>query len=473
MVARPQLQRTSDVPASPPSIAQLLTASGHTIFESSLVSRAINVLYGNVGANLDRRNWDAILSSADPLGAAETALRAQWQDPAYLLANAQHVVSIGYTNLSAEVTYRQMGQRLDFAYSPAWSKGTSFESTSALSDATLNAMAQAQAADQATPSISFNIAASGASLVLSHSGNLTWGVSGAAASVAAGTLALTPAGAGGTVREGLVTLTRDSGAATTTSVYLLVGSATAVDKNFNAGGTTTYNRLIVLGTGDDTVRAGAGQDTVFGGDGNDSILGNAGADLIYAGDGDDRLEAGQGDDTVEGGAGDDILWGGSTGADRLTGGTGADQFRFSNGNANVTVTDFSRTEGDTLAFADPDGSLNFAATGTAGGAALAGADFDAVATIAAVRSDTGGANAGNHQVYVITSTQTTAQIQAAVAGGALQAYVVVYDSTQASAKLYFDADWSDTTGRTEVATLTGLSASDLAALVSGNFRAWV
>jgi hypothetical protein len=32
---------------------------------------------------------------------------------------------------------------------------------------------------------------------------------------------------------------------------------------------------------------------------------------------------------------------------------------------------------------------------------------------------------------------------------------------------------SDTTGRTEVATLTGLSASDLAALVSGNFRAWV
>jgi hypothetical protein len=90
-----------------------------------------------------------------------------------------------------------------------------------------------------------------------------------------------------------------------------------------------------------------------------------------------------------------------------------------------------------------------------------------------VRSDTGGANAGNHQVYVITSTQTTAQIQAAVAGGALQAYVVVYDSTQASAKLYFDADWSDTTGRTEVAALTGLSASDLAALVSGNFRAWV
>ncbi len=36
---------------------------------------------------------------------------------------------------------------------------------------------------------------------------------------------------------------------------------------------------------------------------------------------------------------------------------------------------------------------------------------------------------------------------------------------------------SDTTGRTEVATtltgLSGLSAGDLAALVSGNFRAWV
>ena len=32
---------------------------------------------------------------------------------------------------------------------------------------------------------------------------------------------------------------------------------------------------------------------------------------------------------------------------------------------------------------------------------------------------------------------------------------------------------SDTTGRTEVATPTGLSAGALATLVSGNFRAWV
>ena len=152
---------------------------------------------------------------------------------------------------------------------------------------------------------------------------------------------------------------------------------------------------------------------------------------------------------------------------------GGAQFRFGIGNVNVTVTDFKLTEGDTLAFADPDGSLNFAATGTAVGAALAAADFDAVATIAAVRSDTGGANAGSHQVYVITTTQTTAQIQAAVAGGALQAYVVVYDSTQGRAKLYFDADWSDAAGRTEVATLMGLSVSDVAGLVTGNFRAWV
>lgn len=459
-----------------PSIAQLLLASGHANFEFTLVMRAIYSLYGNIGANLDERNWDALLQQADPLAASESALRTMYQDSGYLLRNAQYVATLGYPDFAPEVTYRQMSQRLGYTYSGTWSQGSSYAAYSLLSDAELNAMSIAYSEARTPPTIGISATNTGASLVFSHGGQLGWGVSGAASTVAAGALALVPAGVAGVVREGAVTLTRDTGVATTSSFYVLVATDTPVNRLFSAAGTPLFNRLIVSGAGADTIAAGQGNDTVYGGDGADDIIGNQGSDRVYGGNGNDSLEGGQGDDTVEGGADNDTLWGGSSGTDRLSGGTGADQFRVTNANTGVTMTDFSLADGDTLAFRDgvtPE-AVNFSAVTNGGtpSANLLAADFDAVASVAAVRSDTGGANAGNNQVYVITATQTTAQITAAVASGALNAYVVVYDSTQDRAKIYFDADWSDAASRVDVATVVGLSAAQLAGLTTANLLAW-
>ena len=71
-----------------PSIAELLIASGHTDFNWPLVRQAIQTLYGDVGANLDERDWSAIMAANNPMAVAEQALKDQWQDAAYLLRNA-------------------------------------------------------------------------------------------------------------------------------------------------------------------------------------------------------------------------------------------------------------------------------------------------------------------------------------------------------------------------------------------------
>lgn len=459
-----------------PSIAELLLASGHAIPEPALVTRAINVLYANVGANLDERNWSVIMASANPLTMAEAALLLQWQDPVYLLRNAHHLLTFGYPDFSPEVTYRQMGMRLGYTYTKGWSNGTRFDPIGQLSDSALQSMAEAYAAAVAVPTISINAPADGPSLVFSHSGVLAWSASGVNTNVSAGTVALTPVAAGGTVREGTLNLTRDTGVAGSSSFYGLVGTDQALNRNFNAGGTPLFNRLLVLGAGGDTVSAGAGNDTLYGGAGDDALLGNTGADLIYGGPGNDHLEGGQGDDTVDGGADSDNLWGGSNGADRLTGGAGSDQFRVTSANAGVTVLDFSLAQGDTLAFLDGNGSgaVSFTVVTNAGAQSgnLLAADFNAVLNVAAVRSDTGGANAGNNQVYVVTGTQTTSEILAAVPAGAINAYIVVFDSSSGRARIVFDADWSDAVGRIEVATVVGLTAADVQGLTAANLLAW-
>ena len=56
--------------------------------------------------------------------------------------------------------------------------------------------------------------------------------------------------------------------------------------------------------------------------------------------------------------------------------------------------------------------------------------------------------------------------------GALNAYVVVFDSSEGVAKLYFDSDWSDTDNRVEVASLTDVTAEQMSALSVADFMAW-
>ena len=89
-----------------PSIAELLSASGYTTYTPDLIQRAMSTLYGHVGANVDARDWSAILQSPHALEAAEAALLAMYQSSAYLLANTQHLEQSGYVAAQAEITYR-------------------------------------------------------------------------------------------------------------------------------------------------------------------------------------------------------------------------------------------------------------------------------------------------------------------------------------------------------------------------------
>ncbi|EJE51609.1 hypothetical protein PMI14_03705 [Acidovorax sp. CF316] len=92
-----------------------------------LIARAILTLYGNVGSNLDTRDWTAIMQSSNPLEAAERALVRQYQDKNYLLSNLQLYSARGARPEQAEYTYRQLAERMGFAYDANWSVGTPYE----------------------------------------------------------------------------------------------------------------------------------------------------------------------------------------------------------------------------------------------------------------------------------------------------------------------------------------------------------
>jgi hypothetical protein len=91
------------------------------------LSRASNAMYGDVGANIDARDWTAIMAAKDPLKAAEDALKAMYNDKAYLAANTDHVLAQGYLPEQADHTYKQMAGRVGSTYDANWSKGTKYE----------------------------------------------------------------------------------------------------------------------------------------------------------------------------------------------------------------------------------------------------------------------------------------------------------------------------------------------------------
>ena len=91
------------------------------------LSRASNAMYGDVGANIDARDWTAIMAAKDPLKAAEDALKAMYNDKAYLVTNASHVLAQGYLPEQADLTYKQMAGRVGSTYNADWAKGTKYE----------------------------------------------------------------------------------------------------------------------------------------------------------------------------------------------------------------------------------------------------------------------------------------------------------------------------------------------------------
>lgn len=148
-------------------------------------------------------------------------------------------------------------------------------------------------------------------------------------------------------------------------------------------------------------------------------------------------------DQIKGGSAADILYG-LGGNDLLTGNGGADQFRYTAGNEGTDrITDFTvgtdKIGTNFIAFAGT--------TATAAGATLNATDYEAT------RNDITQIVAGDTLKVVelqtgLTTTQITSQL-----GAAADALVLVFNSTTGKGELWYDADWSSTAARTQVATL--------------------
>jgi VCBS repeat-containing protein len=173
-------------------------------------------------------------------------------------------------------------------------------------------------------------------------------------------------------------------------------------------------------------------------------------------------------DIIIGGAGNNTLNGGA-GNDTLTGGAGVDQFRLDTSTGTDTITNFVRGT-DKIGFLDTGttggGSVNFGGTiGSTAGTTLALSDFQTRTSIGNINSS------DDAKVIVITQQQTSTQI-AATTNSANNSYVVVYNSSTSSAEIWFDTNWGNAAGRIKIATLTGVSASDVSNLANTDFVAY-
>jgi len=117
--------------ASAPSLRDLVESTGTTIDDwfyntanpqydqnQKLLADASSALYGNVGANLDTRNWDEILASDNTIQAANDALAAMYSDPTYREKNTANLAQQGYSPAQAYYTYNQMNDRVGANYVP-------------------------------------------------------------------------------------------------------------------------------------------------------------------------------------------------------------------------------------------------------------------------------------------------------------------------------------------------------------------
>lgn len=343
---------------SKPSIADLLRACGHTEFTPPLVMRAMYSLYGNIGANLDQRDWSVLMQSTDPLQASEDALRAMYQDHAYLLRNTQHLVLSGYVAAQAEITYRQMADRLGYTYSPAWSDGTAYDYLGDLTYEQLVSLVPTPAPPPPLPTISVSASDAGFTVALNVAGTVKLSVSGDLGNFAAGSSLLIEQGS---VKEGFLTLSANGKTSAATSQYVVLG--TGGDNTIDA--TAAGNRVdyIFGGAGNDTLKGGAGDDVIVGGTGNDTITGGDGADRLTGGDGADVFVYTARDESYYSGAGTPL----DTIVDFEA---GIDKIRFSllgsavDASSFATVGNFVDGKNNSIAYSTVDNALYVSVTGT-------------------------------------------------------------------------------------------------------------
>jgi hypothetical protein len=202
---------------------------------------------------------------------------------------------------------------------------------------------------------------------------------------------------------------------------------------------TTFSNFVVTGSQNLTIGATAGIEL----SGNARTVGFSGAVNLNASafTGALRVAGSRSDDAIAGGSGDDIIYG-LAGADTLTGNGGADQFRFVGSSGNDLIKDFLNGT-DKIGF----NTVNFGATtATAAGVTLAAADYiDNRSGVTAIGAS------DNNKVVELQGALSASQITSD-AGAAVQAIVLLFNSTTSKGELWFDDNWSDAGGRSQLAT---------------------
>ncbi|TPM43015.1 type I secretion C-terminal target domain-containing protein, partial [Mesorhizobium sp. B2-3-2] len=257
----------------------------------------------------------------------------------------------------------------------------------------------------------------------------------------------------------------------------------------------TEGFVITGSSGADSITGGAGNDTIIGAQNDTLLAGGSGTDTLQIGasfnDNNDgqitgienitltaastldlssqteafKIIGSSSADTITGGSANDIINGGG-GNDTLSGGAGNDQFRFATNTGTDTVNSFV-AGADKIGFLEGTGTgaVNFGTAGTAAGATFAAGDLVSHTTIAGI------ANSDDNKVILITTAQASNVIDNAT-GSATNSYVVVYDSNDNRAEIWFDTDWSTASSRTQVATINGLTQAQVAALTVSDFVAY-
>ncbi len=159
-----------------------------------------------------------------------------------------------------------------------------------------------------------------------------------------------------------------------------------------------------------------------------------------------RIAGSNSNDVITGGSGNDIIYG-LAGSDTLTGNGGADQFRVTGTNGTDVIKDFVKGV-DKVGFNTVDFTNT---TATSAGAVLALADY--------VQNRNGVTDMGasdNKKVVELQSELSGAQISTDT-GAAIEAYVLVFNSTANKGQLWYDSNWSDAGGRFTIATFDNVT----------------
>lgn len=164
-----------------------------------------------------------------------------------------------------------------------------------------------------------------------------------------------------------------------------------------------------------------------------------------------RIAGSLSDDVIKGGSGDDIIYG-LGGFDRLTGNDGADQFRLAEFyNKPDTITDFVKGT-DKVGLNEFD----FANTTGTDAAKAAGVPLSILDYVENRSGITSIGSADAKKVIELQASLSGSQI-AADSGAAVEAYVLVHNTTSGKAELWYDSNWSDATNRKHIVTFENVT----------------